>query len=95
MSCDLRSGIGISYGEGKRCRKLSRRSISQAAVGPVVVILVPPSADFAPSVPEILKPGRVEAFISEPAMETFNVGVLHGFSGLNVNEFDPPVDSPR
>jgi hypothetical protein len=28
-------------------------------------------------------------------MKAFNVGVLHGFSGLNVDEFDPPVDSPR
>lgn len=28
-------------------------------------------------------------------MKTFDVCVLHGFSGLNVDEFDPPVDSPR
>jgi hypothetical protein len=32
--------------------------------------------------------------MSEPAVEAFDVRVLHGFSGLNVNEFDPTIDSP-
>ena len=27
-------------------------------------------------------------------MEAFNVGVLHGFLGLNMNELDPPIHSP-
>jgi hypothetical protein len=51
LTCDPRSGIRMICGEGKRCCKFRRRSISEATVRPFVIVFVAPAADFAPCRP--------------------------------------------
>jgi len=64
-------------------------------VWPISVVIDLPGCDLAPGVPEIPKPVRVQTFIPKPAMEAFDVPILCGLAGLNVNGADAALHAPR
>ncbi len=63
-------------------------------MGSFLIEFASPGGDLPASVPEIPKPLRIQALISEPSVETFDRSVLNWFAGLNVNQFDRLLDTP-
>jgi hypothetical protein len=61
---------------------------------PPLVVFNAPACNFAPRVPEIPKPARVQAFITQSAVEAFHVTVLRWLSGLNVNRANAALRAP-
>ena len=60
----------------------------------LVVIFGSPVGDFAARVPQIPKPTRIEAFVAQPSVKTFNVSILGRLSGLDVDSADTSLDTP-
>lgn len=59
-----------------------------------LVKLVSPSANLPACMPQVSKPLSVQAFVSEPAVKAFDVGVLNWFAGLDMNQLNTLVDAP-
>jgi hypothetical protein len=92
-----RSGISNRRwrcGLGPNTRELFRCLIGQRRMWPALVVVDAPARNLTPRVPEIPKPARIQAFITKPAMKTFNVAILRWFSGLNVNRANAALRAP-
>lgn len=66
----------------------------KSAVGAVAVILLPPRLDAMPGVCQGSETILVQAFISQPSVETFLETVIRGFSGPAVFQADAMVLRP-
>jgi hypothetical protein len=49
------------------------------------IVFHSPASNLAPCIPWFAEPTRVQAFVTKSAVEAFDVPVLCGLSGLNVN----------
>jgi hypothetical protein len=58
------------------------------------VVIRTPFRDLSARVEQIPEPAHVQALIAEPAIEAFDVGILHGLAGLNVHRVDLSFDAP-
>ena len=63
--------------------KLAGRLISQRTMRPLRVVVLAPSRDLALGVRQVREPMRVQTFLAEPSVETFDESILHGFAGLD------------
>ncbi len=70
-------------------RPVSLRALPpKSAVGAVAVIILPPLLDEVPGVCQGNENILVQAFISQPSVETFHETVIRGFSGPTVFQAD-------
>jgi hypothetical protein len=60
----------------------------------LLIEFVSPGSDLPASVPKIPEPLGIQALISEPTVETFDMSVLNWFAGLNVDQFNMLLDTP-
>lgn len=81
-------GMAESCGPHVRARKLGGGSVREAAMRPGVVVVDPPGFDGLASIGQADEPALVQAFVAEPPVEAFDVGVLHGLARLNEGERD-------
>ena len=63
--------------------KLAGRLISQRTMRPLRVVVLAPGRDLALGVRQVREPMRVQTFLAEPSVETFDESILHGFAGLD------------
>ena len=75
-------------------RELSRRYPTQTAMWPDLVVILPPTGYCYSGLLQCLKPVFVEMFVSELAVETLDVAVLHGAPWLNQNVSNPMALRP-
>src|SRR4051812_37248894 len=61
------------------------RNAAKAAVGPDLVVVLPPDSDRGTSLMQRLEPVLVQAFVAELAVEALDVAVLHWPSRLDQN----------
>lgn len=71
--------------------KLSRGQISERAVRPELVVIVPEDFDQFPGVVKVEEPVFVEAFVTEFAVEAFDVAVLRRFAWRDKAVGDLPL----
>jgi hypothetical protein len=70
----LNSGV-----RGQSPRKILQwRLVTQAAVGPLFVVVAPPSLDLFLSILQAQKSVLIQAFLPETAVERFDEGVIRG-----------------
>lgn len=74
--------------------ELLRRAIVQRRVRTFAIVVIAPGSDLAPCVEQVAEPTRVQAFLAQAAVETFDVGVLDRLAGADVRQFDLPFDRP-
>ena len=60
------------------------RAVAQAAVRSMVVVFFPPSCDRSACFPQVAEPVRVQALVSEAAVEALDLCVLHRLSWLDM-----------
>jgi hypothetical protein len=53
-----------------------RRRVAENAVGPLFVIIPPPSFHLFPSVIQAQDPVLIEAFLTEPVVDGLDIGVV-------------------
>ena len=82
-------------GQADFARKGGRRPIAQTAVRPLFVVLLPPRRDLLPGIEQVLEPTRVQTFVSQLAVETLDVRVLHRLARFDVHELNLPLQTPR
>ncbi len=63
-------------------------------MGPVSIVVYPPSFNELPSVSEGEEPVLVQALVSEPAVEALDEGVLDRLAGLDEAQSDAPFIGP-
>ncbi len=80
--CHLSRGMPL-----ERRGEFLGRGVAQGRMGPLGVVVDPPSFDDLAGVAEIEEPVLVEAFIAEPPVEGFDEGVLGRLAGLD--EIEP------
>ena len=78
-----------------RAGELVRRPVGQRAVRALLVIVVSPLVEFASCVGQAEKNLYVQAFIAQPAIETFDVAILGGFPGTNKIQFHARLMRPK
>ena len=54
-----------------------------SVVRPLRVVVLAPGRDLALGVRQVREPMRVQTFLAEPSVETFDESILHGFAGLD------------
>jgi hypothetical protein len=59
---------------------LQRRTVFQAAVWPLLVVVAAPSLDLLCSILQTQKPVLIQAFLSKPAVERFDEGIVRGLA---------------
>ena len=74
--------------------ELTRRTIPQAAVGPLLVIVGAPIANLSPRVKQVLKPTHPQAFVSQLPMKALYLRILRRLARLNVPQLDLPLQCP-
>src|ERR1019366_5489703 len=57
--------------------KLFRRSVSQTAVGPLLVVLSPPQRDLPSRLEQIPEPTHVQTLLPHPPVKTFHASASH------------------
>ena len=63
-------------------------------MGPVVVVLGPPSLDSSPGVGQGIEPVGLEAVLADCPVEALDEAVLHRLSRLNESQLDPVLSRP-
>jgi len=53
-----------------------RSRIAESAVGPIFVIVLPPTFDLVPGIIQAEEPVLVEAFLPEPTVEGLDIGIV-------------------
>src|SRR5665213_1145514 len=71
-----RSGFSTALFTAQLQRKFRGRSIPEAAVRALLVVLFPPRPDLPLRIEQILKPAYVQTFFPHPPVETFHPPVL-------------------
>ena len=61
---------------------------------PLRVVVASPIFDFASRVEQMPEPAHIQAFVAEPAMETFHVRILRQLAGLDVYQVNLVFDTP-
>ncbi len=74
--------------------KCGRWHPANASVGPHFVVILAPQGDDLPGLGQGLEPVLVEAFVPEPAVEAFDIGVLGGLSRLDQDVLDASCLQP-
>ena len=64
-----------------RCCELGRGPVAERAVWPLLVVVAAPSTDDGARGVQTLEPMVVEALVAEPAVKTFDEGVLRRLAG--------------
>src|SRR3972149_10778511 len=85
----------FSTAPGRLTRELRRRAIPQAAVRPVLVVLLPPGGDLPARLEQVPEPAHIQALLPHPPVKTLHASVLHRSSWLNVHQLDLLLDAPR
>ncbi len=68
---------------------LSRRDPTQTAVWPNLVVILPPAGYRCSGLQQFLKPMFVEMLVTEFAVETLDLTVLHGTTWLDQDVANP------
>ena len=74
--------------------ELFRCSVRERGVRALLIVFIPPAGDLAACIPQVPEPTRIQAFVPQAAVKALDMAVLDRLSGLDVNEFDPPINSP-
>ena len=74
--------------------ELLRRSVVQRAVRAFAAVLPPPVRQRLAHIVQGAEPARVEALVAQPAVEAFDVAVLHRLARLDVDQSNLPVLKP-
>ena len=74
--------------------ELLGRAVSERLVRPELVVVAPPIFDDQPRMGERSKLVLVEAFVSETAVERFDVGVLGRLARVDEVQPNTPITSP-
>ena len=82
------AGCGEMIGIGRR------RPVTNRRMRPSDVVIGDPGSDDLPSLVEIEKQALVEKLVAHPAIEGFDVAVLHRLAGSNVVPFDLMLFAP-
>jgi hypothetical protein len=61
----------------------TRRAVSSQRTVRTLLVVILPGFDLAPCVAQTSEPVGIQAFISQPTVEAFYVGVLHRLAGLD------------
>ena len=59
-----------------------------------MVIVLPPAFDLPAGVEQIPEPARIQALLAQPAVEAFDVRILHRLARPDVNELQLPLQRP-
>src|SRR6185503_971359 len=80
----------LHYGPGK----LQGRQIVQRTMRSLLVVIQPPVFDLSSCISQTRKPVRVQAFISQSAIEALRVSVLHRLARLDELQSHPSFFAP-
>ena len=83
--------IALGYGHS---RKLSRSSVTEAAVRPLFVVLHLPVSNFSACVEQVGEPADPQALFPQPAVEALHMRVLRWLARLDVAQLDLPLQRP-
>ena len=64
-------------------RELGRGLVAERAVGPLLIVVLPPRLHDLAGIAEAEEPVLVEAFVAQPAVEALAVGVLDRLAGVD------------
>src|SRR5690348_10204417 len=62
---------------------------------PARVVMLAPGPDFAPRIPQVPEPARIQTLVSQPPVKTLDMPILHWLAGLDVNRRDLAFRKPR
>ena len=62
---------------------------------PAGVVMLAPGPDFAPRIPQVPEPARIQALVSQPPVKTLYMPILRWLAGPDVNRSDLTRRKPR
>lgn len=71
--------------------ELPRRAVVERTMGLFAVVLPTPIIKNTPNIVWRPEPAHVQALVTQPAVEAFDMAVLHGMAGLDVDQPDLPI----